>query len=314
MSPQMRSRALFALKLAVSLGLLVVLFARLETGEIVELLTLADARLLVLGALCLLAQTALATFKWSLLLQEQGARARYLELLHINLISGFINLFTPGTVGGDAYRAVRIRHQTNGLKGALPSIIVDRGSGVLALVFIGSLGLAAVYAPHTVTYVAIAMSLCVFLGYMVLIGPIAKWTGRANHAACFGVLGIIDQVVRALRPSRRLLGVILLSFVFQLNTVWISWVYALATHIDVRLDQLLVLIPVVYLIEMLPISVSGVGLREGTLTVMFGQMGLVPEHGLVLGLTISIMRYIVGLLGGFLFAYDLLAAKRADAG
>lgn len=308
----MRGRLLFALKLAISMSLLVVLFVRLETGEIVQLFARADGWLLGLGALCLIGQTALATLKWSLLLQEQGLRARYLELLHINLISGFINLFTPGTVGGDAYRALRIRHQTSGLKGALPSIIVDRGSGVLALLVIGSLGLAAVYLPQAIAAVAVGVILCFGLGYGLLIGPIATWTGRANHGACFGALGVIDQVVQALRPSRRLLWVILLSFVFQLNTVWISWVYALATHIDVRLDQLLVLIPVVYLVEMLPISVSGVGLREGTLTVMFGQMGLVPEHGLVLGLTISIMRYVVGVLGGALFASDLLAAKRAD--
>lgn len=311
MTPRQRARALFAIKFAVSASLVALLLAWVDTRAIGELFATADIGLLLFGAACLIGQTALSSLKWTVILQGQGAQPGFLELFRINLVSGFINLFAPGTLGGDAYRAVSVRRHTNGVVGALPSIILDRGSGVFALISIGVAGLTALLAPDRLALVLAAYALCVALGYALAIGPIAAFARRQSAKTFFGAFGVLDQILRALQPSPRIAVVVALSFLFQLNTVWICWLYSTAVRIDVGLSDLLVVVPAAYLVEMIPISINGVGVREGTLTILFDQMGLVPEHGLVLGLTISIMRYVAGIVGGLLLALDVLAPRRA---
>ena len=122
--------------------------------------------------------------------------------------------------------------------------------------------------------------------------------------------GLLQQVTDAIQPSWRLLAVFGIATVFQLNIVWISWIYAQATAITVNLAQLFIIIPATYMVELIPITISGIGLREGTMAVLFQQMGLVASHGVVLGLTISIMRYVSGIVGGFILAWEAIARRR----
>jgi len=66
-------------------------------------------------------------------------------------------------------------------------------------------------------------------------------------------------------------------------------------------------------VETIPIAINGIGLREGTLTFMFSELDLDPEHGLVLGLTITVMRYVAGLVGGLLLAFEIFIRKNQAA-
>jgi len=301
----------FALKVVVSLLLLAFAFSRVDLEAIVRLFATANVPLLLVGTAAVVGQAALQTWRWAILLGSQGFFPGYWILLRINLVGGFINLFAPSTVGGDAYRMVQTRGYAGGLGGAVPSILLDRGLGLLALVVIGACGLAALYSPGDLIWVVASLLVLVFGGYVFAVGPLTSLLrkGAARLAPRFA--GVVEQIGVLLRPSWRLLAVALLSLVFQLNTVWIAWIYSVATAITADPSQLLVIIPVVYLVEMIPISANGVGVREGTLTVLFGQIGLVPEHGLVLGLTISALRYVAGLPGGAFLLADLLRTHPA---
>jgi hypothetical protein len=150
------------------------------------------------------------------------------------------------------------------------------------------------------------------LGYVLAVGPVAACLRRWKRGESSRIVRLVEQVVETLRPSWRILGIIGLSFVFQLNTVWISYIYSSAIGIDVGLDQLLMIIPVAYLLEMIPISINGIGVREGALTLLFGQLGLAPEHGLALGLTISVMRYVAGIIGGLLLGVEVFRPRKRN--
>lgn len=297
-------RAWFVVKLVVSASLLVLLISQLGTDSLLRVVREASWWLPLAAIVMLTVQTGLSAAKWFLLLRQQGVVIGYLSLLKTYLIGNFINLFMPSVVGGDAYRAVRISRYTSGIAKALPSIIVDRVTGIAALLFVGATGLTLLVAPDYLLLAIGAQAVVLLAIYALLIGPIGRLLQRMSPGALFGIPRVATMVVTALAPSAALVGVVGLALVFQFNTVIINWVYSLLIGIDVPLTTLLLIVPIVYLAEAVPISINGLGVREATFTVMFAEFGLPPEYGLTLGLTVSAMRYVSGIVGGALLAVD----------
>src|SRR5690606_9424623 len=134
----------FAAKVVLSVGLLALLLRRLGVESVLEVVGNANPLLLAIGGVCLIGQTAISSLKWKLLLEEQGQHVRYSSLLVTYLISNFINLFMPSVAGGDAYRAIWLRKYTKSIAAALPSIVVDRATGIGALLMLAGLGLTLI--------------------------------------------------------------------------------------------------------------------------------------------------------------------------
>lgn len=302
-----------AVKVVVSASLLVLLISRLGTESLLRVVREASWWLPVAAIVMLTLQTALGAAKWFLLLRKQGVAIGYPSLLKIYLIGNFINLFMPSVVGGDAYRAVRISRYTSGVPKALPSIIVDRVTGIAALLFVGATGLTLLVAPGHFLLVVGAQAVALLAIYALIVGPGGRLIQRLSPGSFFGIPRVATMVVTALAPSAALAGVIALALVFQLNTVIINWVYSLLIGIDVPLSTLLLIVPIVYLAEAVPISINGLGVREATYAVMFTELGLPPEYGLTLGLTVSAMRYVAGVVGGVFLAADSFLPADGEA-
>jgi glycosyltransferase 2 family protein len=301
-------------KFAVSAALLAFLLSRLGTEAMLRAVRDASPWLPVAAVLMLTLQTALSAGKWLLLLREQGVLVGYGSLLKTYLIGNFINLFMPSVVGGDAYRAVRLSHQTNGVLKALPSIIVDRLTGIVALLVVGVTGLTLFVAPHLALPVVVAQLVTLLIVYGLALGPVRRLCERLAPESFFGLARLAKLLVSALTPSVTLLCVVGLAFLFQVNTVLINWIYTQLIGLEVPLSALLLIVPIVYLAEAVPISINGLGVREATYAAMFLELGLPAEQGVLLGLTVSLMRYVAGTVGGVLLAADTLRSPQATAG
>jgi uncharacterized protein (TIRG00374 family) len=308
-----RRAIVFAIRLTLSCALLAVLFNELGSAEILQTLARAKLELLLLATFVLIGQTALSTLKWLILLLRQGVQSvAYLPLLKIYLISNFINLFMPSILVGDAYRVARLRRYTENLQGALPSIIVDRASGLAALIVLGTVGLLTLYSPRHLFIGTAALIVGVVGLYLTIVGPIAKRVSNGAAIKQSRLSSVLAQVCHALRPSVALVGIVAISFAFHVNTVVINWIYCLALGIPVSFTQLLTAVPAVYVLEALPISINGIGVRESAFAVLFDQMQLAPVHGVALGVTVSVMRYVAGVVGGLLLVVDALRARAVD--
>lgn len=297
-------RALLAFKVVVSASLLGLLISRLGTESLLRVVREASWWLPVAAVVMLTLQTALSAAKWFLLLRKQGVAIGYPSLLKTYLIGNFINLFMPSVVGGDAYRAVRISRYTSGVAKALPSIIVDRVTGIAALLFVGATGLTLLVSPANLLLAVGAQVVVLLVIYALVIGPVRRLVQRLAPGSFFGIPRVATMVITALAPSTTLAWVVVLALVFQFNTVVINWVYSLLIGVNVPMTTLLLVVPVVYLAEAVPISINGLGVREATYAAMFLQLGLPAEYGLLLGLTVSAMRYVAGVVGGVLLGVD----------
>lgn len=299
-----RDRLIFGGKVAVSITLLTLLFANLGLQEILEQFQDVNVALLLLVSALPIVQVVVAAFRWRVLLRQQGLAVTFPSLFKIYLMSDFLNLFMPSIVLGDAFRAVRLRRYTQTAGETVPSVVLDRAIGLAALVIVALLGLAALYRPNDLYWIAAALTLIVGLAYLLVIGPVRRRVARENSHPWFGIRRLATQLLEGLRPSWAIAQVAAISFVFQVNVVLIAWLYAMVLGLDVSLTHLLIAIPATTVVELAPISINGIGVREGTLAFLFLQMNLLPEQGFALGATISTMRYLSGLLGGVVFGID----------
>lgn len=291
----------FLAKVSLSAGLIALLVNYLGTEALQRALKNADYFLLFVGCVACIGQVAMTSFKWKLILGEQGTNVRFTDLFEMQLTGLFVNIFAPSVLCGDAYRAAKLRHHTGSFSSAVPSVLADRFTGLAALLAIGVFGSAYVFAPHYLFEIVCCTLGLAIVAYLLLTGPLSHWLNRLGNRKGRGFFFLCAQVVNALKPSKTMLYVAFISLVFQLNVVWIVglWAYAVGLT-SASVWNLFIVVPAASIVEMIPFSLHGIGVREASYSLLFQKMGLASSEGLALGLIVSAMKYIAGLLAGLL--------------
>ena len=235
-------------------------------------------------------------------------------LFRTNLIGGFISLFLPTSFGGDVYRVVAARGVNQDLAKSTSSVVFDRLTGFFALVSICMVGYVVLpeqpYGPLVVIFYVLGV-----VGFLLLSSDMAIGVVGAFKLTIVSKFAKILRSFRNYRTHRRLLAlVLLLAFVFQLNVVVVNKIYTLALGIEVSFVLLLVIIPLIYLTEALPISINGLGVRESAFAFFFVMNGLTVEEGIAVSLLIVAERYLLGILGGSLLLASVIASRAKPVG
>jgi hypothetical protein len=222
------------------------------------------------------------------------------------------NLFAPTFIAGDTYRAASVRGHVGSFARSLPFIVADRATGLVALATLGSVGLGITFAGDRYPLAVSAVLLAIVVGYAMLVTVAVPALARFAEARNDPLTRFACDVGEAFRPTPALGKAQLLAFVFQANVIVICIIYAAGLQLSATVPQLILIVPCVYLLEMLPLSAGGIGVRETAFSALFMSFGLPPEQGLALGLLVSAMRYLLGGLGAFAFLIPVDPAPDAD--
>jgi glycosyltransferase 2 family protein len=305
----MKARILFWLKIAVSVGLLGYLLTLIDLDQLLEQLRNLDLGYLLLAYVLLLGQIGISALKWQRILRSDGVVMRLPFLFKTNLIGGFISLFLPTSFGGDVYRVIAARGVNQDLAKSTSSVVFDRLSGFFALISICMIGYVALpdqpYGPLVAGLYVLGV-----VGFLILSSDLAIGLIGASKLAIVGKCVKILRSFRNYRTHRRLLAtVLLLAVAFQFNVIVINKVYTLALGINVAFSLLVVIIPLIYLTEALPISINGLGVRESAFAFFFVMNGLTVEEGIAVSLLIVAERYLLGILGGSLLLASVISSR-----
>lgn len=323
-----RSGALFALRLAIAVGLLAVVFrVALPDAAPGEAWYTPLARAWIAPPLPWLLTAAAAfglsyllgalRFQW--LLQAAELPARYAVLLRAYLIGNFFNLVLPGLILGDVYRFADARRDAGSGSAVLGLIVLERllgfsALGIMALIAAPLLptDTASATLRASVAVLGIIISAVPFLalteGGRALFAEIARVLGRVWPRAGEASTGALDAAARA--ASER--GLLVRTFALSLANQWlpVGAVVALAAPLDhtVAWYWFAAIVPFVTLASLLPISIGGTGVREALFVALFGAVGMRAEVALALSLATLGVALVWGLFGLALFA-----AGRRDA-
>jgi glycosyltransferase 2 family protein len=304
-----RQALLWTLKIVVSGGLLAVLLARVDLARLWDLSRTASIAWLLAALATYFIGIVVSVWRWGILLDAQHVPIRFATRLRSFLVATFFNNFLPSNIGGDV---IRIR-DTAGPAGsktlATTVVLVDRGLGLLGLVFVAASGatlaarMSAAIGPMApgllwgVLAAAIALAAPLVLlphGLGKLLRPL-----RAIHQEW--VEERIERLTSALarfRDAPRALGACFAgAIVVQAIIVGFYWAIAHALNLHVPLAHLAIVVPMSLVVQMLPMSVNGFGVREATFSFYFTRIGLPLEAGLLVSLVAAVLIMLFSVLG-----------------
>ena len=314
-----RGSWLFLVKAVVSLLLLTLLFWRVDrTAFLRSLHTLSPALFLGCAGLYFLGYV-LSSVRWQGLLVAEGIDLSLTRLTLIYFQGGFFNLFLPTLIGGDIVRGVSMYRLTGGHPASLASILVDRLTGFAALIGIAVVAAALAHAVIPDPQVA-GMVLGVAVAFVLLVGVLINarlkdGVGAMLRTAGLGrfearLEGLVDAIYRD-RTHRRALAVALAySFLLQALVIVTYYMVGRGLGLSVPLRYYFVYVPLITVVAMLPVSVAGLGVREGSVVYFFGRLGADPATALSMSLVWFALSVIVSGLGGVAFLVDTQATKR----
>ena len=308
-SPTPRRRYLFlALRLVIAVALLGWVWRRLQEQGAGEVSWNGADSGWILAAFGLGGASVLGwAARWWWFLRVYGLRARFSELLRLTLFADFFNLYFLGPLGADGIRLLLLSRTFPERRGAIVgSLILDHFGGLIGGAILYLLFSRQIALPETVQNAAdIGLIIFVgisFLGVGVLMESwvqriVAKIPGLKKLAAKFSVLYA--------PPMRQpwLLAGCLVSSLGTACAYAAYWAAARALGADVTLTGMFGLMPLVDVIASLPVTISGIGIREGLLVEWLGnQEGIGAAKALAISLLGFAALGLWGLIGGLWLA------------
>ncbi|MCP5108029.1 MAG: flippase-like domain-containing protein [bacterium] len=253
---------------------------------------------------------ALTSLRWKILLAGQDVHTSYTRLFTYYFMAAFFNNFLPSTIGGDTLRVIESRKLTGNTTTSVMVVIVERLTGLMALVLIAAAALTTAMfrrAEQDVgAWLLLGVTLAVFFLVIVLAHPrvaprILKLTGKILPLK---IQSFLEQAYGAVEVYYKRPGALLMaqavSIVYQLNIVIYYFLIARALHQEPDLIEFMIKMPVVVFLLMVVPAVNGIGVRTAGFK---GLMGFRPVHALAVESIDLGFRMFYGLLGGLVFLF-----------
>lgn len=310
----MRRYILPVVQVLVTLGLLGWIFRNPEQNRLMwDALKQANGLWLLPGIVAVGVAFLLQTQRWLMLMAVQGIRMGWWRAWRLMMVGAFFNLFLFGATGGDVIKIFYAMRETATKKSAaFLSVLVDRIVGLLALILVTCVLCALNFrelTAHPVT-AALLSSLAVILGGSLAVVVAGFLVDRLQLAhklpAWLPLHAKILEMAAAFsvyaRDGRTLLATLAISVPAHL-LIFSAFYFAARAFTDaLSVMNVFSVMPIINTITALPISLSGVGVREGLFKQMFGTMFGIPEN---LAVVISLMGFAItlfwGLVGGVVY-------------
>jgi uncharacterized protein (TIRG00374 family) len=239
-------------------------------------LTSMDSRFLALSVVLMGVILLIGIVRWQMILNVHGLGLAFKRTAEISLIAHFFNSFLLGSVGGDLLKSYYVARETHHKKTeAVVTVAVDRIIGLFSMLLLACMMMVPNWGFITaerklqaVVWLIIAMTGgCAVFIFISFWGGISKGVPKAREWLRKLPKGeIVERSIEAFREFGRdksfFLRVLPVSMLA--NVVCIAHFMTLiwGFHLTAPLIGIAVIVPIVTCISTLPITPSGLGVRE----------------------------------------------------
>ncbi|MFH1679312.1 MAG: lysylphosphatidylglycerol synthase transmembrane domain-containing protein [Candidatus Eisenbacteria bacterium] len=317
------------LRLLVTIALLALVLSRVDWGEFRRAGSEVRLLLLAAGYALNLVMVFLNTYRWQILIRPLGASVGLLRLTAYYFVCMFFNNLMPTSIGGDVIRVLDLSRDTGERSSAMASVVVERLLGLYALlpISIGAILLLYPTLPERGSFLAAggAMALLFAAGTVAIrrrtlrrlepfLKPFAPLLARLDVRRRAGKLyDFLDAYKRAR-------GAVLAAFLLSVlsRSVWVfgCWVLAESLGVHLSVAHFFLLMPLVEIGRMLPLSLAGLGIREGVMLLLLRLFDVSDTRAVLLAFLIYGIFVVNGLIGGIVYgARDFIGGRkrRGDA-
>ena len=311
--PERRHRWALPLRIAVSFLMLGVLWWRFPEINWADLIP-AWNRDTILWLLAATTMTfigiVLSAVRWQVVLRALGLRERLRLLVQLYFAGQFVSNVLPTTIGGDVLRVSRLSKINGQPETSFASVALERLTGWIVLPLITFFGLVIntglrQLGRATLLALAVAVVTLVALVVVLLAANHPKLGGR--YASTEGWRRFVDAIHRSVTELRRqplaALAILAAGLVYQVALCLAALMVAAALGFSwLGLTALLAFYPAVLILQVLPIGIAGLGVRESAFVLFLVPLGVPAEKAVALGLVLYAINVVASLFGAPAFA------------
>lgn len=301
-----KRRIKILLKLVVTCGLLAWLFYKLDTGQIIAIISGLSLSIYILVNIIHFISDLFGSLKWKFLLSKFS----YLKLLKLYIIGSYYSLVLPGQIAGEAAKAYILGKYDSESEKIAVSVMIDKITGIIGLLLLSIAGLLFSklnLSPKIVYSFIIGVIICVamlfsirvtFLYNLILkiFNALKNRFTKAEKQISF-LINILASWQTYTKKTGLMLISVLMGIGYQLFAVLIYSTIAMNLGIDIPFYDWLWIIGLLSIVLLLPISIAGIGVREGTLVGVLAFLGFPAEKAMALSLSILGIQIIWAIVG-----------------
>ena len=290
------------LKVAVSAALLAWFLMRTDREQLASAFSAIPAWLWPVFLVMYVGSQFVSTTRWYLLAGVLGFSGRWLTYLNYYFSGMFFNLFMPTSIGGDVMKVFFISRGKGAREKILASysVLADRLLGLCSLLVMGAI--AVILSPDILP--SPFSTLLVWSGAGVVC---ALFCAPLLERAVGSRLGpMVEKILRILlifwKHPRVLVICLVFSAIVQAVCILICILIGREMGIDVPALLYFAAFPLVALLTMIPISFSGIGVREGGFVYFLGLHGVPSAQAMMLSLAFFAVQVAASLAGGIVYS------------
>jgi glycosyltransferase 2 family protein len=296
-----RRWSVFGLRAALTICILAVLLAWLHPQELLDAMKRTGILLWVFLVITHILIHMVVVAKWRILLRAAGTETQMVDALRAHGAGVFGNLYLPSIVGGDVIRAGLVTPGGKNLAAVITGGLADRITDCVSLIVLSSIGMLWVPAAKigidlSILAIAITGVLATVLGGAIALRFVGPQTLPNRIASMFSDWRRACETMLDQKTSMFIAIVMSVSIqgFFVLQNVLI----ARAIGIDIPLAAWFVVWPIAKLASLMPISLGGLGVREGVLAALLVPLSVPPTFAVAESLVWQTVMYALGLFGG----------------
>jgi len=231
---------------------------------------------------------------------------RSIAVIFSSSLAGFV---LPGGIGTDVVRGVQLSSLYNDARFATASVVMDRFLGILAMLVLGAVSVQLVDLPFPALfdgflYSSLAGCLLFLLAGRYVLNWLPQGSGIYRKLIDFA-----SEVHRALRHGRAVGQLFGISALIQVCRCLVFLFTFYAFDLDISIATVFAFVPVLFVFVIAPISIGGLGVREGLMVLVLGPQGFPLEPLILVGFASHFLEFLASLPG----AWYLLKDFRADS-
>ncbi len=308
------------LQIALSITLLSYLIWRAGPGEVLKTLTNISWAWYLPAFFLFLVNLIIRAYRWYILLKTLNERSSFLYLVYLYFVGFFANNFIPSGFGGDVIKVVSLRRTYGRGTEALSSVVMDRVTGLLGSALIAFAALIWNAISHTTNIelpwglwaaiFIISFGMPAAFATVRWVKPIKWLTVHFPKVQRIPKFNKVEELAGTVQryPLAAIGRSLLISLPFTIILIIIQYLIAKALDVHLPIAVFSLFVPIISILNLLPISFNGLGVREGVYQFLFVPIGVPSTSAVAMSLAFYFVRFTTGLVGGVLYGLHSLMA------
>jgi hypothetical protein len=252
----------------------------------------------------------ISAYRWQILARAQGDHIPLGFLAKSYLVGTFFSNFLPSSFGGDIVRIWDGSRYSSSLLKSSAIVVVERTTGVIVLFLFALIGsLFRLDMAQQIPFIWVSLILGV-LGLILITLFLLPLSGRAlakipekGFISKFKqkIISFRETILNYKKNKAAFLKASFWAFLLQVNVIFYYFLIGKAFDLKINFLDYFIFIPIVLLVQIIPITINGLGLREVCYIEMFKFYGIASQTAISFSFIDLAFRLLTGIVGGIIF-------------